>query len=72
MEQRAANGARHLDQDSKPVTTNPVQDVRVRQAIAHAIDAKLIVDPDPARLGAMVGVPAIAGVVATRRTSTVR
>lgn len=48
--------------DGKPITTNPFKDVRVRQAIAHAIDAKLIVDRIMRGQARVVGIPTVPGV----------
>ncbi len=49
------------DKAGKPLTTNPFKDVRVRTAIAQAIDAKLLVDRVLRGAGRVVGVPGLPG-----------
>jgi peptide/nickel transport system substrate-binding protein len=52
------------DKSGKALNTNPFKDVRVRQAIAHAVDANLIaqrVMRDKARIVGIPSVPGLAG-----------
>ena len=49
------------DKAGQPLKTNPLKDTRVRQAIAQAIDAKLIIDRVLRGNGRPVGIPSLPG-----------
>lgn len=50
-----------FDKQGKPLAANPFKDVRVRQAIAQTVDAKLIVDRIMRGNARVVGIPSIPG-----------
>lgn len=49
------------DKAGNPLKANPLKDVRVRQAFAHAIDAQLIVDRVMRGYARVVGIPSVPG-----------
>ncbi|WIY52707.1 ABC transporter substrate-binding protein [Devosia sp. YIM 151766] len=49
------------DKAGNPIEANPLKDVRVRQAFAHAIDAQLIVDRVMRGNARVVGIPSVPG-----------
>ncbi len=49
------------NKDETPIEGNPFKDVRVRQAIAHAVDAELIVDRVMRGNGRVVGIASVPG-----------
>lgn len=49
------------DKAGNPLQANPLKDVRVRQAFAHAIDAQLIVDRVMRGYARVVGIPSVPG-----------
>ena len=50
-----------FDKQGRPLNANPLKDVRVRQAFAHAVDAKLIVERVMRGQAAVVGTAAAVG-----------
>lgn len=50
-----------FDKAGKPLATNPFKDVRVRQAIAHAVDARVIVDRVMRGQAKAIGLPSAPG-----------
>lgn len=51
------------DKAGNPLQANPLKDVRVRQAFAHAVDAQAIVDRVMRGSARVVGIPSVPGVI---------